>query len=541
MRMIERVRQAAQAPSLIDRLVTYFSPARGVRRLQARATLSAAGYGAGGGYYGGRRDRRMLREWRLREQSADADTLPDLPDLRARSSDLRRNTPIATGAIATNVTNVVGEGLQLQANVNTLALGISDEAGDLMDRENEREWDLFCNTADFTRVQHFDDLGSMVYGAILEGGDVFVVRRYRKDDGDVYGTKLQVIEAARVSNPHHAGDTPQLAGGVELNADGVPIAYHVSDRHPGGLARGGLTWSRIAARHQGRQIVLHLYDRMRPDQTRGVPYLAPVIEHLKTLADYSEAEVSAAVVSAFFTVFVKSEHHDPATPPIGERDATTGDNELKLGKGAVLSLAPNESIETANPARPNANFDPFFLAITRQIGVALEIPQELLIKHFTASYSASRAALEMAWQFFRRRRRWLARSLHQVAYEWMMDEAVASGRLNRPGYFSDPVIRQAYLGSHWIGPSRASIDPKKEAEADRIDIELGTKTRDQVCLERTGGDWDSKHRQLAKEERSRRADGMGAAAVAPAPAADDDDESGDGDAENETTGRRGRA
>jgi capsid protein len=62
-----------------------------------------------------------------------------------------------------------------------------------------------------------------------------------------------------------------------------------------------------------------------------------------------------------------------------------------------------------NPARPNPEFDAFVMSILRQIGVGLEIPYEILIKHFTASYSASRAALETAWQFFRRRRTWLAR------------------------------------------------------------------------------------------------------------------------------------
>jgi hypothetical protein len=50
-------------------------------------------------------------------------------------------------------------------------------------------------------------------------------------------------------------------------------------------------------------------------------------------------------------------------------------------------------IDTANPGRPNAQFDPFVTAIVRQIGVALELPYEILIKHFTSTYSAARAAI----------------------------------------------------------------------------------------------------------------------------------------------------
>jgi capsid protein len=82
----------------------------------------------------------------------------------------------------------------------------------------------------------------------------------------------------------------------------VPQAYHVSDRIPA-PPRRRLKWERVPARDRdGRPPVLHLFDRLRPEQTRGVPYLAPVIEHLKQLGDYSDAEVTAAVVSAMFTL-----------------------------------------------------------------------------------------------------------------------------------------------------------------------------------------------------------------------------------------------
>ncbi|MGZ7263521.1 phage portal protein, partial [Streptococcus pyogenes] len=67
--------------------------------------------------------------------------------------------------------------------------------------------------------------------------------------------------------------------------------------------------------------------------------------------------------------------------------------DLRLGDGLVMELDEGESIETANPGRPNAQFDPFVMAMWKMIGGALGVPFEILVKHFTASYSASRAAL----------------------------------------------------------------------------------------------------------------------------------------------------
>jgi lambda family phage portal protein len=498
-------------PTLFDRAISYVSPQAGVARLKARATLSMYG-----GYNGGRRDRRGTRNWRPSSGSADADVLPDLPDLRARSRDLARNAPIATGAISTVVTNVVGDGLRLQSSVDFEALGMTEEQADQWERTAEREWAHFCNSSDFTKVQKFNELQELIFRAMLESGDVFVVRRYRKDAGDIYGTKIQVLEADRVSNPSRAADTETIAGGVELDSDGVPIAYHVSDKHPGNLRAGQLKWARVGARtDEGKQVVLHLYDRLRPELTRGAPFLAPVIEHLKSLSDYADAEVRAAVVSAMFTVFLESPDEN-ATP--GEA-GTPGlaDNELKLGAGAVLSLAPGEKASIANPGRPNDKFDPFVQAFLRQVGVALELPFELLIKHFTASYSASRAALEMAWQSFRKRRTWLAQNLCQVVYEWMIEEAVASGRLAAPGFFESPLVAQAYCGARWIGPGRPSIDQVKDAEADRAYLDMELTTREEIRATRFGdlGDWESIHKQTVKETNLRRRDGTATEPSAP--------------------------
>lgn len=531
------MRLVPPTPTVLDRIVGYVSPAAALNRMRARTMLAAAE----GGWKGGMRDRRPTKMWRPGEGSADTDTLGDLPDLRARSRDLVRNTPIATGALATAATNVVGDGLQLQASIDHEALGITAEQADEYEREQEREFALFCRACDFTRVQRFDEMQRLVYRAAKESGDALAIRRYRLDPGEVYGTKVQILEADRLSNPNRAADTDRLAGGVETNPDGVPVAYHISNRHPGDLRAATLSWQTVPARDEdGRPLVIHLFERDRPELTRGIPYLAPVIEHLKQLSDYSDAEVTAAVLSAMYTGFIKSPQNEDANPIGGEYDATLNANEIKLGSGAMVQLAPGEDITFANPARPNANFDPFVQAFLRQVGVALELPFELLIKHFTASYSASRAALAMAWQFFERQRYWFAERFCQEVYGWFMEEAVATGRLARPGFFEDPAMRMAWLGAEWIGPTPPSLMPYQEAQADALDIETGVKTREQVCIERTGGEFELKHRQLAKEQAMRDEDGLAPKPAAPAAAAApvDAEAPADGDPANDPPPRQ---
>lgn len=138
-------------------------------------------------------------------------------------------------------------------------------------------------------------------------------------------------------------------------------------------------------------------NRIRPGLTRGVPYLAPVIETLKQLDKYSEAEIMSAVVSAMFTVFVKSESEDGLAPFGGQTDSTN-DNDYKLGVGAILDLQPNESIEIADPKRPNQAFDPFVQAVCVRLALrwnCLLNPNQTLYRQLFRSTGGIGGSLEV--------------------------------------------------------------------------------------------------------------------------------------------------
>ncbi len=84
-----------------------------------------------------------------------------------------------------------------------------------------------------------------------------------------------------------------------------------------------------------------------------MPFLAPVIESLKQLGRYTDAELVAAVVSGMFTVFI--ERQTPATDAIGSmipeevqvdaEDETT----IELAPGAVFDLNEGEKAHDMNP------------------------------------------------------------------------------------------------------------------------------------------------------------------------------------------------
>lgn len=507
--------------NLIDRAMLAVNPARALQRAKSRmqaqvlfglgadvntsVQTSALGSGSGVGDSGlgesvGGSPKASSRWWRPRARDARSDTLPQLASQRGQSRDLARTSPIAVGAINTNVDRVVGTGLALSAQPNIAVLGWTPEYAAEWKRHVHAEFSMFADSvdSDICGTSNFYENQGLVLRSTLESGDCFTVL----PDGEPtatcpYKLRIQVLEADRIGNPFGQAETTEnKSGGVRTNAAGAPQAYYVYDRHPGatlGLARSSMyagQWIEALGR-SGRRRMLHHYRKLRPGMPRGVPYLAPIVETIKQIARYTDAEIAAAVISSYFTVIIETEGGgNPAPVFSGAPGANTPGDDIQLGQGAVVGLAKGEKAVFADPSRPNPNFDPFMIATLRQIGMALSIPHELLMKQFNASYSASKAALLDAWIYFRSVRTWLARSFCQPVYETWLAEAVAMGRVSAPGFFQHPLLRWAYTRAQWNGDSLGSINPKDEVAAYTAAVDARLMSRERAEWELFGTDFN---------------------------------------------------
>lgn len=512
------------AANLLDRLIGYVAPKTAARRVMQRQTLAAVS----GGYNGARVDRAALAAWRTSAGSPDSDVIADLPALRARCADLERNSPVGAAVVNTSATHVVGTGLACNPQIDAEYLGIDEEDAQAWQANVKRRWMAWAESqdCDLARSLNFYQIQELALRSTLSRGDVFVLTPMVQRASAAPRLALQLVEADRVSNPNRRQDTDTLTAGIEHSpATGEPLRYYVANRHPGDLSSAATEWTPVEARgsRSGRRNVLHLYRQLRPGLRRGVPILAPVIEPIRQLTKYTEAELQAAVVSGLFAVFLRMDPQafqdlfdEDSRSQIVDR-ATGWSGEMEAGK--AINLLPGEEPVTSNPGRPNAEFDHFTTSCMRQIGMAIGLPFEVLVMHYQSSYSAARGALLMAWRHWNGWRAWMATTLCQPVYElWLADE-VSSGRVAAPGFFSNSVVRSCWCGAQWVGDGPGSIDPKKDVEAAAKRLEVGISTLEAESLLHDGVDWSTKHAQQVREANARRAAGLqvhGQAIVAPA-------------------------
>jgi lambda family phage portal protein len=516
--------------NFLDRIANAVSPAWYESRMESRAkgdraaaysqTLQNYGYSHGGAS----RSKTSVKGWDAASASPQKDIDANLKTLRERSRDLYYNSPVATSAINRNLVHIVGSGLRASPKIAWRRLGITKERADEIAADVKFKFGEWARSkdCDVTGQNNFYELQQIAILTWLIGGEVFGLPAY--SDNRLIDLCLRLVEGDLCCNPGGLSGTAgvdqkcaesgnRIRNGIEIDDQGRVVAYHFVKGYRDQVEQR--EWVRVPARGNatGNPNVLHVFNAIRPTQYRGVPYLAPVIECIKQLTRYTDAEIMAAVINGLFSVFITSEEGgvpDFAEPLEGYQDidGPESDDELALGNGNIGFLKPGEAVQIVDAKRPNTNFDGFTSAMAKHIGAALNIPAELLLMQFTASYSASRGALLEAWNFFSLNREWFAADFCQPIYEMWLSEAVSKGLVDMPGFFADEYTRAAWCGCNWTGPAPGQLNPTVEVNAAVAKMNAGLSTGEREALAMNGSDYAENIEQLATERALRIEQGM---------------------------------
>lgn len=468
--------------------------------------------------------KKSLKKWLPVHYSSKSDLDANINILRSRAYDLVLNSPLGRAAINTSATGAISSGLRLFPRIDTKILGISANEAREWSRHTKAEFELWADSlnCDFVRRNTFSEIQNIVYRAYLSDGDCFCL--FRRRAGDLYTLKLQIIEAGRVSNPVYNAvglfnnvemQAPtvghRIINGIEVDKDGRAVAVWVSNKYWNELSitEPVTKWQRVKiyGDRTGLKNILHICADNRPDMYRGEPYLSPVVETLKNITRYADAELQSAIIRSFFTLFfTQPENNHDVQNILGVQQNTEDDKnpcvdptEYKVGPGYLNALPRGVEVKTVNSSTQTA-YDAFTTSFIMQIGAALNIPYEFLMKKFQSSYSASKAAMLQAEEEFRQRRNMFIQDFCNPVYYNFLCEAIALGRIKAEGFFENPLKRAAWLKADWRTESNHLLDPVKEVQASQLKIELGLSTYEHEAVKLNGTDFYDNVEQLKVEK-----------------------------------------
>jgi lambda family phage portal protein len=451
----------------------------------------------------------------------------------ARARDLSRNDGWIVGAVNRILDNTIGTNLQLTANPDYRALalrtGITAFDADWADDFRRTAEALYRGFAE--NPGRYNDVGR----ALTLGQQFRLAMRHKLIDGDGlgvlywlpdqraygqadYATALQLVDPDRLTNPYQMIDMANLRGGVEIDDNGAPVAYHIRKAEPNDwyLAIEANTWERIPRFDaDGWPRVIHDFDRDRAGQHRGLGVFMPILQHAYMLGNYYGVELQAAAVSAIFGTYVTSPY-DPALVqdalgggegeelPLYQKLRAQWANERPayLSGVRVPTLAPGEEITSVSSAHPHGNFEAFAHEMQRVIAACLGLSAEQITQDWSrTNYSSARAALLEAWKTLMRRRDEFCLNFATPVYGAWLWEAMDYGELplprNAPSYLE---MRAAYSRCGWMGVARGWIDPTKEKAGAVMGMDAAISTLKRECAEQ-GLDFEEVLHQRASEIR----------------------------------------
>jgi len=488
--------------NVIDRMVSFFSPIAGVRRMQARKVLRT---------YAGAEANRLTNNKKPRNQAADSELLgPFGADaLRAWARSLVRDNAYAWNVLDTIVSNVIGDGITAQSTYETPEGEDEEDVNDFRDK-TFAEWSEVC---DINGQLTFSEIQALCQREIVEAGEVLV--RLVKTPNRIYkGIQrpvpfaIELIEADRLASDkdtytvrHSKESGNRVIRGVELDDKGMPVAYWIYREHPNSpFSQLGQMPERVLANE-----VLHLFRKDRIGQSRGASWFAPIMSWMRDLGVYVDNEIQASAVASCFGVAIKTDSPiGSLLAPNGEDTTNTDGNSLEyLEPAMVVRLKPGESVESINPGRPNSASEPWINLMLRGISAGTGTNYEAISKDFSkTSYSSSRTSKLEDRPRVKRWQNYILWHLCQPVWDEFCNAAAREGLEQFPSSTELLEDRRRYAPVEWQLPEQEWVDPAGEQSAASDSIAKYMSTY-QDELGSRGRSWRATFYQASKEKALR--------------------------------------
>ena len=243
--------------------------------------------------------------------------------------------------------------------------------------------------------------------------------------------------------------------GIEYDAIGGRAAYWIYKEHPGELSplNKGIESTRVPAKD-----IIHIYDKLRPGQSRGVPVLAPAMITANDLDEYEEATLVRKAGEALITAVVQSED-DGAS--LGNVTTDQDQRQIEeMAPGMIEYLNSGESITFNNPPASNG-YSEYVNTRLHAIAAGSGVTYEQMTGDLSqVNYSSIRSGTldfrreveQIQWLLF------IPGFCRRVIRAWSASASLVNKRVKLPARID------------WTTPRFDWVDPKKDVEAETEEL-----------------------------------------------------------------------
>ena len=403
---------------------------------------------------------RLFADFVTSSMSADSEIRPSLRILRDRCREIARNHPYAKRYIQIMSTNIVGAtGIRIQVRKRNEDNSL-DVVGNRLIEQAWHEWGRkgFCT---IDGKLSWGQAQRLFIETLARDGEV-LIRKIKNPRDNKYGFSLQFIEADYLDEEYNnrTKDGNEVRMGVELDANGKPIAYWMFEEHPHHRDQFGTRTARKHIRVAADEII-HCFIQERAGQTRGVPMMSNVLSRLKMLDGYEEAELVASRIGASKMGFFTSPSGDEF---VGD-DNDNGVPIMEAEPASFVQLPEGMDFKPFDPQHPTTAFSDFEKAILRGIASGLGVSYVSLSNNLEGvSYSSIRQGTIEDRDHYKMLQQFMVDHFVDDVYRSWLEQAMTYGAVTLPitkyDIFANSVTYRP-RGFSWVDPQkeiRASID-----------------------------------------------------------------------------------
>lgn len=439
----------------------------------------------------------------------------ELRTLRARSRQLVRGDAYGAGFVGACVRNIAGPApFTLQAKVKKPRGKLDTKLNKLL----ETSWiDWGRPGCEITRKLSLRAVYRLLVETLARDGEL-LVRTLRGRQFGPYGFALQLLDIDRLDEDKNEElSRGAIKMGVEVDAVGMPVRYHVLRRHPGehGVWGGGAPREYDVLPAEG---VYHLFVPHWPEQVRGLPWMHAAMTRLWHLGGFEEAAVINARVGATKLAVLQSKEGDaPVTLATGQD--SKGNLITDAEPGQYWTLPGGYELGSWDPTFPDASVEPFIRACLRGAAAGTGMAYHSFAQDpAQVNYSTARVALLDERDMWMALQDWFVEHFCERLFGDWLESASLVGAL-AVGDSRDLRLREVrFQPKRW-----AWVDPQKEVAAKVTALENRLTSHSRIAAEQ-GEDFEdildevASDQALAAEKGVTLASAPAAAQPAPKPA-----------------------